>query len=68
VQHYNANKKKPKTNNQNKKIETTLPPFLNEALLFKGKRVREGGTKENNLTRLGAECTQAMWPRNNRGT
>jgi len=29
------------TNNQNEKHEATLPPCLDEALLFKGKRVRE---------------------------
>ena len=29
-------------NNQNKKHEATLPPCLNKALLFKGKKVREG--------------------------
>jgi len=48
---------KPKTNNQNKNIETPILLCLDETLLFKGTRVREGGTKENNLIRLGAECT-----------
>ena len=47
------------TNNQNEKHEATLPPCLNKALLFKGKKVREGKwkAKENNFTRLGAKCT-----------
>jgi len=74
MQHYNANKKKPKTNNQNKNIETTLPPYLNHTLPSmwaynrkrKGKiREGKGKTKENNLTRLGAKCIQAIRPRNN---
>ena len=33
------------TNNQNSKHEATLPPCLNKALLFKGKKVREGKWK-----------------------
>jgi len=59
MQHYNANKKKPITRIQNKNIETTLPPCLDKVLLFKGKKLREGKwkPKENNLTRLGVECT-----------
>ena len=28
-------------------IETTLPPCLDKALLFKGKKVREGKGKQN---------------------
>ena len=43
---YNANKKKPKTNNQNKNIETTLPQCLGKALLFKLKKLREGEQKK----------------------
>ena len=59
-------KKKPKTNNQNKNVETTLPSCLNHTLpsmwAYNRKRegkIREGKrkTQENNLTTLGAECT-----------
>jgi len=45
------------SNNQNRKHESTLPPCLDKALLFKGKKGEEGKTKENNLTRLGARHT-----------
>jgi len=49
------------TKNQNEKHETTLSPCLDKALLFKENKQSEGKeeTKENNLTRLGAGCTQA---------
>ena len=47
------------TNNQNEKHEATLLACLDKALLFKGKKVREGKgkTKVNNLTRLASTYT-----------
>jgi len=70
MQHTNKNKKKSKlyaltsmqTNNQNRKHEATLSPSLDKAFLVKVRKSREGEgkTKKNNLTRLGAKCTEAM--------
>jgi len=52
------------TNNQTEKHEATLPLCLENALFFKGKKVRakKGKTKENNLTKLGADAPKLRPP------
>jgi len=46
------------TKTQNRKHETTLYPCLDEALLFKSVKAREGeGNKTHDLARLGAYYT-----------